>query len=139
MSWSDITAEVGYANGPNAVRAVKAYSGMLPTPTCDELRQLMRARSELVLQQAFPDVLGQRPGVVRAAVAVMQWQTQLDGLDARQRATVDFDSPDVHSQLGPIRASCGVRRAGRCRTCGSSDSHARAGVKRPRSRATASE
>ncbi|MGC5223258.1 hypothetical protein ACPW96_11790 [Micromonospora sp. DT81.3] len=58
--------QAGYANAPNAVRAVRSYAGSLPKSTHDELRAMMRARSEAVWQQAFADVLQQRPGAVRA-------------------------------------------------------------------------
>jgi len=74
-----------YANTPNALRAVREYAGSLSTPTHDELRAMMRARSEAIWQQAFADVLQQRPGSVRAAVAVLQRQALLDGLDVPRR------------------------------------------------------
>lgn len=95
LSWDDTAKQAGYANAPNALRAVKAYSGTLPTPAHEELRAMMRARSEAVWRQAFVDVLEQRPGAVRAAVAVLQRQAQLDGLDVPQRVEVDFGDPDV--------------------------------------------
>lgn len=88
LSWHDVAQEAGYANAPNAVRAVRSYAGSLPAPVHDELRAMMRARSEAIWQQAFADVLQQRPGAVRAAVAVLQRQAQLDGLDAPTRVEI---------------------------------------------------
>jgi len=88
LSWHDVAQQAGYANAANAVRAVRSYAGSLPAPAHDELRAMMRARSEAVWQQAFADVLQQRPGAVRAAVAVLHRQAQLDGLDAPTRVEI---------------------------------------------------
>ncbi|MFT4234309.1 MAG: hypothetical protein QM607_04815 [Microbacterium sp.] len=87
-SWEDIAREVGFSDAPHAHRAVRNFFGSVPQPAREELRELARARGEVVFRQALEDVLDQRPGAVRAAVAVLQRQAALDGLDEPTRAHV---------------------------------------------------
>jgi hypothetical protein len=80
-TWEE--AEIaGFTNPANALRAVKNYFGSLPDIEREDQRALWRARLEHLWAQALVDVQQQRPGAVRAAVAVGQRSAQLDGLDA---------------------------------------------------------
>ena len=78
----------GFAHHTSAVRAVRSYFGRLPVMDAAERRDLWRERLEHLWRQAVVDVREQRPGAVRAAVAVAQRASLLDGLDAPQRAEV---------------------------------------------------
>lgn len=88
-TWEQVAAAVGYTDAANCVRAVRTYFGTLPAPARDELRELARARGEALWSQAFQDALERRPGAVRAAVALLQRQAALDGLDEPSRAHVE--------------------------------------------------
>lgn len=83
--WDEIARALGYANAPNAVRAVRNYVGRLPEPQAPELRSLWRERLEHLWPVAVRDVEAGKPGATRAAVAIAQRAAQLDGLDAPTR------------------------------------------------------
>lgn len=87
-TWDEVAAAVGYANAPNAVRAVRNFVGTLPEPSMPELRSLWRERLEYLWPLAARDVEEGRPGAVRAAVAIADRAAKLDGLDAPTRVEV---------------------------------------------------
>jgi hypothetical protein len=97
--WKEIALVLGYANAQNAMRAVRNFAGRLPQPSAPELRSLWRERLEYLWPMAVRDVEKGRPGATRAAVSVAARAAQLDGLDAPQRVTVDFEDPEVQRAL----------------------------------------
>lgn len=106
-AWEDIAAAVGYANGPNALRAVRNYVGTLPEPTLPELRSLWRERLEFLWPVAARDVEDGKPGAMRAAVAVAQRAAQLDGLDQPQRVEFSTDSAELDRMVRALLAAQG--------------------------------
>ncbi|MFD4957538.1 hypothetical protein [Microbacterium sp. NPDC058389] len=84
FTWEEISQRVGYANRHNTIRAVRDYFGELPQIDREELRGIARARGEWLWRHAAEDVEKRRPGAVRAAVAALQRQAALDGLDVPQ-------------------------------------------------------
>lgn len=107
-SWDDIAADLGYENHSNVIRAVRTHFGTLPSPAREELRALARARGEVVWSQALRDVLEQRPGAVRAAVAVLQRQSALDGLDQPHRLHVEVGDDDMRELVAELSAVLGT-------------------------------
>ena len=106
-TWDEAAEIAGFANGPNACRAVANVFGSLPTPDREELRAVARARGEAVWRQALRDVEERRPGAVTAAVRVLDLMVRLDGLSAPDRVEVGLTPTDVEIQrfidrvLGP--------------------------------------
>ena len=96
MTWAQAAEHAGFTTAANGCRAVKTYSGTLPTLDREQERELWRARGEVMWRQSMQDMHDQRPGAVRAAVAVSQRSAQLFGLDEATRvdlrATVDVRS-----------------------------------------------
>lgn len=92
-TWQEAAEVSGFTETSNCIRAVRSYFGTLPAPDRDELRLVWRERLEELWRQVRVDAAEQRPGAVRAAVAVAQRAVQLDGLDAPQRVSVE--SPDM--------------------------------------------
>ncbi|WP_156759646.1 hypothetical protein [Microbacterium karelineae] len=92
FTWEEIADQVGFSDAPGAHRAVKNFFDDVPQPDREQLRELARERGEALWKQAFADALEQRPGAVRAAVAVMQRQAALDGLDAPTRTEVSLET-----------------------------------------------
>lgn len=87
-TWSQAAQVAGFTDAGNCCRAVKNYFGTLPVPDRAEQRDLWRERLELLWRQSVRDVQSQRPGAVRAAVALSQRAAQLDGLDEPTRQVV---------------------------------------------------
>ena len=87
-TWAQAAEVAGFTDAGNCVRAVRNYFGALPEPERAEQRALWRERLELLWRQSGRDVRGQRPGAVRAAVALSQRAAQLDGLDEPSRSVV---------------------------------------------------
>lgn len=107
-TWDEIAAALGYANGPNALRAVRNFAGSLPQPEMPELRSLWRERLEFLWPIAARDVEAGKPGAMRAAVAVAQRAAQLDGLDAPQRVQVESaDAAELAAMVGALLAAQG--------------------------------
>ncbi|WP_230103897.1 hypothetical protein [Microbacterium sp. Bi121] len=107
-TWEQVAQKVGFNDGPAAHRAVKNFFGNVPTPAHDELRILARARGEVVFRQALTDVLEQRPGAVRAAVAVLQRQAALDGLDAPTKSTLAVENQHDMDEIFETLERAGV-------------------------------
>lgn len=83
----------GFASAQTACRGVQVYFGRLPPVNSEDSRALWRERLEVLWRQGVQDVSEQRPGAVRAAVAVAQRAAALDGLDAPTK--VELQSPDA--------------------------------------------
>lgn len=81
LPWARIAEHVGYSDDAGAIRAVRTYAGSLPEVDRHASRQVWRERIEWLWARAARDVQEQRPGAVRAAVALAQRAGQLDGLD----------------------------------------------------------
>ncbi|WP_341942336.1 hypothetical protein [Microbacterium sp. LWH10-1.2] len=106
-TWDEIAAAVGYANGPNALRAVRNYVGRLPEPSMPELRSLWRERLEFLWPVAVRDAESGKPGAMRAAVAVAQRAAQLDGLDQPQRVEVNASAAEIAQLVNLLSRSQG--------------------------------
>lgn len=106
-TWDEVAAAVGYANGPNALRAVRNYVGTLPEPTMPELRSLWRERLEFLWPLAVRDVENGKPGATRAAVAVAQRAAQLDGLDQPQRVELTGGAEELDRIVRVLLAAQG--------------------------------
>src|SRR5690606_25076754 len=85
---------VGYANEANAVRAVRRYFGRLPQPDHEELRALWRERHEVLWRQSQDAIRDDKPGALRAGVAVARSAAQLDGLDRPTQLAVYYPSDE---------------------------------------------
>lgn len=98
-TWDEAADVAGFAHASSTVRAVRAYFGRLPVLDADERRELWRERLEVLWRASVKDVRQQRPGAVRAAVAVAQRAAALDGLDAptEVRATITPSFEEVHA------------------------------------------
>lgn len=87
-SWHEAAEVAGFTDAANCLRAVRNYFGKLPEPDRDHLRDMWRERLEHLWRQAIADVQEQKPGAVRAAVALAQRASAMDGLDAPAQVTV---------------------------------------------------
>ncbi len=94
-NWAEVAEVCGFASPGNACRAVRAYFGQLPELDRDELRGLWRERHEVMWRQSQRAVRDEKPGALRAAVAVARSAAQLDGLDAPSR--VELVTPDAEA------------------------------------------
>lgn len=81
-TWEDAARVAGYANGPNALRAVRDIFGQLPKVERDDLRGVWRARGEVMWRQVQRDMAEGKPGAVVAGVRLLQAAAVLDGLNA---------------------------------------------------------
>lgn len=106
-TWDEVATAVGYANGPNALRAVRNYVGTLPEPTTPELRSLWRERLEFLWPLAVRDVENGKPGATRAAVAFAQRAAQLDGLDQPQRVELTGGAEELDRMVRVLLAAQG--------------------------------
>lgn len=93
-TWAQAAEAAGYFDAATAHRAVKRYFGEVPVPDKVESRELWRARLEHLWRLSLEDVTKRRPGAVRAAVAVAQRASALDGLDAPTRHEVIDPTPE---------------------------------------------
>ena len=107
-TWQQIASTLGYSDPANVVRAVREYYGQLPQPDREELRELARARGEVLFEQALVDVLQQRPGAVRAAVAVLQRQAQLDALDRPSKIEISVTDADMRELIDDLAQQLGA-------------------------------
>lgn len=108
LPWSEVAEQAGFSNAPNAVRAVRRWAGRLPQLEHAELREIARERGEWLWRHAATDVEDRRPGAVRAAVATLQRQAALDGLDAAHRVQVGVDdAAELEAIVRAIRAARG--------------------------------
>ena len=85
LGWDAIAERVGYANGQNAMRAVRRWRDSLPALDVARMRDEAIARGEWLLRHAAEDVVENRPGAITAMVRAEQRLAQLVGLDAPQR------------------------------------------------------
>lgn len=89
-TWEQAARVAGYAQPQNAIRACYAYFGTLPKVDREQERELWRQRLEHLWRQSIKDTTEQRPGAVRAGVAVAQRAAQLFGLDEPGRTEVSL-------------------------------------------------
>jgi hypothetical protein len=108
LPWDEVATQAGFSNAPNALRAVRNWAGRLPQLTHTELREVARERAEWLWRKAAEDVEDRRPGAVRAAVATLQRQAALDGLDAAHRIEVDVDAAELERIARQIQAARGM-------------------------------
>ena len=99
-TWVQVAELVGYSDDTAACRAVRAYFGTLPQHDHEEVRALWRQRMEVLWAQNLRDVREQRPGAVRAGVAVAQRAAALDGLD--KPTQVEVYRPDAEEFLATV-------------------------------------
>jgi len=90
-SWEQAAEIAGFANAPNAHRAVTRAYGQVPEPERSELRRIWRERLEVLWRQSVRDVTDQRAGAVTAGVRVAGAAASLDGLDEPTR--IDLSTP----------------------------------------------
>lgn len=107
-SWQQAAEIAGYADGSNALRAVRAVYGTLPTLERDEARRLWRDRLEVYYRQALKDLHNGVPGAITAAVRIAERAARLDGLDAPSRISlIDPTQEEIErfltETLGPVR------------------------------------
>lgn len=105
--WATIARTVGYSSPQNAMRAVRRFAGKLPEPTAPELRSLWRERLEYLWPHAARDAELGRPGALRAAVAIADRASKLDGLDAPQRFEVTPDAAAFDALVDRLVAAQG--------------------------------
>lgn len=87
-TWSEAAKIAGYSNAENAVRAVRETYGSLPTITRDDLRDVWRARLEVLWRNAQRDAAEGKAGAIVAGVRVAQAAAMLDGLNAPSEVVV---------------------------------------------------
>lgn len=82
--WDEIAKMLGMRGGaPAAHRAVSRYFGRVPQPDRELLREIARQRGEMLWAKAAEAVEEMpSPATIRAAVAVLERASRLDGLDA---------------------------------------------------------
>lgn len=108
--WAEIARATGYSTPQNAMRAVKSYTGKLPTiESTDQLRSLWRDRLEFLWPLAVRDAEDGRPGAMRAAVAVADRAAKLDGLDSPLRVEISPDEAELEAVVNRIVAMSGER------------------------------
>lgn len=108
-TWGEVAEIVGYHDAATALRAVKNYFATLPEPNAPELRGLWRGRLEALWWQAAIDVAEQRPGALRAGVAIAQRAAALDGLDAPTRLELtDPTGQEFARMLALVAQASGV-------------------------------
>ena len=103
LGWDAIAERVGYANGPNAVRAVRRWRNSLPALDVSRMRDEAIARGEWLIRKAAEDVEQDKPGAVTHMVRAEGRLASLIGLDAPKRTVATTYEETGH---------CGVRLAG---------------------------
>ena len=81
-TWAEAAKVAGYADAATACRGVKTYFGSLPVVERDDLRDVWRARMELLWRYAARDAKSGKAGALRAGAAIAQRAAAMDGLDA---------------------------------------------------------
>lgn len=89
LPWDEIAERVGYANGPNALRAVRRWRQSLPALDVARMRDEAIGRAEWLVRKAAEDVEQDRPGAVTAMVRVEGRLASLVGLDAPRRSVTE--------------------------------------------------
>lgn len=89
LPWDEIAERVGYANGPNALRAVRRWRDSLPALDVARMRDEAVGRAEWLLRRAIEDVEQDRPGSVTAMVRAEGRLAALVGLDAPKRTVTE--------------------------------------------------
>lgn len=81
-TWADAAEVGGYASPQNALRGVRDTFGELPAVTRDDLRDVWRARLEVMWRYAQRDAAEGKTGAIVAGVRVAQAAALIDGLNA---------------------------------------------------------
>lgn len=89
LTWDAVAQRVGFANGENALRAVRRWRQSLPTLDVERMRDEAIARAEWLLRKAAEDVDQDRPGAVVAMVRAEGRLAALIGLDAPRRSITE--------------------------------------------------
>ncbi|NNU28455.1 hypothetical protein [Isoptericola sediminis] len=87
-TWDQVAQVTGYHDRATAHRAVKDYFGQVPRQDAEMTRAMWRERMEVLWRQVVRDASQQKPGAIRAGVAVAQRAAAMDGLDAPQEVRV---------------------------------------------------
>lgn len=97
-TWKQAADVAGFTDTGNCVRAVRNYFGTLPQAEREDLRDLWRERLEYLWRQSSQDVRQQKPGAIRAGVALAQRASALDGLDEPTKVSVYSPTDEQISQ-----------------------------------------
>jgi AraC-like DNA-binding protein len=97
LTWDEIAQRVGYANGENAIRAVRRWRRSLPALDVERMRDEAIARGEWLLRKAAEDVEEDRPGGVTAMVRAEGRLAALVGLDAPRRSITESHEQRVEA------------------------------------------
>lgn len=89
LGWDEIAEQVGYANGPNALRAVRRWRDSLPALDVARMRDEAIARGEWLVRKAAEDVEEDKPGCITAMVRAEGRLASLVGLDAPKRSVAE--------------------------------------------------
>jgi hypothetical protein len=96
-TWRQAAEVAGYADAQSACHSVRSVFGELPAPSREDLREVWRARLELLWSQALRDSAEQRAGAVTAGVRVAGMAITLDGLAEPTR--LDLNVTDTFEAL----------------------------------------
>lgn len=107
-TWAQAAETAGYANAPNAMRAVRSVFGSLPPIEKDEARRLWRDRLELLFGLGLVDAEEQRPGAVTALVRVAEAASRLDGLAEPQRLSITPTDAELERWVRDVLEAKGV-------------------------------
>lgn len=92
MPWKQVAEMTGFAHASSAQNAVKAVYGSNPAVDREQLRDLWRARLEVLWSQTISDIADRIPGATTAGVRIIQAAAQLDGLNQPTKVAVSgFD------------------------------------------------
>lgn len=106
-SWDEVAAQVGYANGSAASRAVLARIRDTTNQAASEWRDLENARLERLLRGVWPRAINpqdrQQMSAVKQALDIIRAQRDLNGLDAPRRVDIttelDREIDDLLAEL----------------------------------------
>jgi hypothetical protein len=108
LTWAEAAEIAGFSSAGNACRAVTRYFGTVPSIEREDQRALWRERLEYLWAQARVDVQQQRPGAIRAGVALAQRASALDGLDAPVRVQINPDAEKLDELVHKLVAMQGI-------------------------------
>lgn len=108
--WDEIAKTLGMKGGaPAAHRAVSRYFGKVPQPDREMLREVARQRTEMLWLRAAEKVEETpSPATIRAAVAVLERASKLDGLDAPSRVEVTPENAEFVAIIEAAARGMGI-------------------------------
>lgn len=108
-TWDEAAKVAGYADAATACRGVKNYFGQLPVVERDDLRDVWRARMELLWTYAARDAKKGKPGALRAGTAIAQRAAAMDGLDEPTSIAVSAsDRQDMDEMVRTLAVLMGI-------------------------------